>query len=215
MRDIIEEYMEDIKKFGEMGSTSKPMEETEGEEKHLHDHDKKQSSSLDYKGLDDDFQHYRRDSSLDHDVRDSNRNVRMVKDSTDGYSEIHDARRRSSHSREHHQREMRDFEEASEEGSSRRSHRNGSKSHEERFDKRERYGHEYDNRKRGRDEDYREHRDSGRIKRNRDDRERNEEDRRHRDRERRKSNRNSSSRPERHSSEFEDRYDPVGSGEVY
>ncbi|KAG8380384.1 hypothetical protein BUALT_Bualt06G0009800 [Buddleja alternifolia] len=240
MRNIIDEYMEEIKLAGGIGGMSKAVEETEplasenfytnpgstsvsgtkrntevSEENkdQAHDYRKQSNSRHDSKDI---------ESHWNNGLRNSNRNVKRAPHDRDDYSRSREVRQSSSHSRDHlHGRGNSEYVEPFGEGSSNRSHKSRSESHERNHHKRnrdepernnherERDQHKRTSRKKERYEDKRQDRDRGRSKSNSTRRERDEDDDRHRDRRRSKTIRSSSSQPEL--DEFEDRYDPAES----
>ncbi|KAK6156425.1 hypothetical protein DH2020_010673 [Rehmannia glutinosa] len=178
MRDIIEEYMEEIKQAGGIGDTSKTMEKTEAlESENLNTHTsatgvsgsrrnseipkENRERSLDYRkelhsfhdaeGFEDDIKQLTRDSSWDHGRQGSNRSVERIRHDRDDYSGKRDGRQISSHSREpmHGGREKQDF---AAENYSRRSHQRRSESRERKHSKRNRDDRERNNHERERDE---------------------------------------------------------------
>ncbi|KAL3838378.1 hypothetical protein ACJIZ3_022969 [Penstemon smallii] len=226
MRDIIEEYMEEARRFGGVeseasvsdnlhkhksdtgisGSKRNP-EISEENEGHLHDYRKGRSTHDD-------------SENSDHELQDFNRNVRRARQDKDEFLKNRNGSQSGSHSREQHSIHKRDVDEASREGFSQRSQRSGSKLHKENYYETKRYEREHISRKRERDErdrnsferdrdkNNKEHRDRGRSKTHRYSRERDEDDKEHRNTQRSKTNRNNSSRHEKYN-EFVDRYDPA------
>lgn len=184
--------------------------------KDMHSH----QNSRDFK---DDNPHRRHDSRRQY----SNKSIEGIQHDRDDIYEIRDKRRTNNHLRVRmHDREKSDFVEAFAEDDSQRSqqrrsesqdrkyHKSTSDEHERTTDKRRRDEHDRsNNRKRGRGEDYWEHEDRERSKRDRVSKERDEDKRGRDDRRKGKSNRSSSSRRELH--EFDDRYDPTVSHDLY
>ncbi|KAI3459065.1 hypothetical protein Pfo_015728 [Paulownia fortunei] len=180
MRDIIEEYMEEIKQAGGIGGMSKAVEETEAlASENLNTHasatgvsgsrrnseipEESRGRSVDYRkelhsrpdseDFEDDIQRPRRDPSWDHGRQDLNRNVERIRYERDDYSGSRDGRQISSQSREQmHGSEKQGFVEAFAEDYSRRSRQRRSESHEQKYHKRNRDEHERNNHKRERDE---------------------------------------------------------------
>ncbi|KAK4433121.1 U11/U12 small nuclear ribonucleoprotein [Sesamum alatum] len=179
MRDIIEEFMEEIKQAGDVDGTPKAVEEmgvltsenlntdsraasVSGSRTSLLPEDNR-GQSLDYrkdlhalhdsKEIEDDIQRLRRDSSWDHGRQDLNKNVGRVRHDKDDYCGSWDGRQRGNHSRERmHGREKQEFVEALGEGYSRRSRKRPSESREQNHHKRNRDEREFTNHRRERDE---------------------------------------------------------------
>lgn len=178
-RDIIEEYMEEIKQAGGIGDTSQAVNETGAsifENLNAHSSaagvsgsrtsqipEENRGRSLDYRKelhaprdseeFEDDIQRLRRDSSWDHGRHDLNKNVKRARHDRDDYYGSWDGRQSGSRSRERmHGREKQEFVEALGEGSSQRSRKRRSESRERNHHKRKRDGHEQNNHKRERDE---------------------------------------------------------------
>ncbi|PIN16727.1 hypothetical protein CDL12_10602 [Handroanthus impetiginosus] len=176
MRDIIEEYMEEIRQAGGIGGVSKAVEVPEalasenlntytsatgvsGSRRNSEIPEENRSRSLDYgkvshschdsENFKDDIQRQRRDSNWDHGRQDVSRNVERTRHGRDDYSGSRDGRKSSSHSREHmHGRENQDFVESFGEGSSLRSRQRRDDSHEQNYTKRNREERERSNYKR-------------------------------------------------------------------
>ncbi|XP_057802206.1 U11/U12 small nuclear ribonucleoprotein 48 kDa protein [Salvia miltiorrhiza] len=176
--------------------------------------------------FEDDNQQRRQDSSWDDWHQYPNRSNEGIRYDRDGTSATRDGRRSNSRARvPMHGREKSDFVEAFAEDDSRRSHQRRSESQDRKYHKstrdeyehkthkRRRDEHDRSNRKRERGEDYWEHEDRERSKRDRDSGERDEDKRGHVDRRKSKTTRSSSSRRELH--EFNDRYDPLVSHDLY
>ncbi|KAL0402565.1 UNVERIFIED_CONTAM: U11/U12 small nuclear ribonucleoprotein [Sesamum latifolium] len=177
MRDIIEEFMEEIKQAGGVDGTSKAVEEmgaltTEnlntdsraaGVSGTSQIPEENRGQSLDYrkdlhgrhdsKEFKDDIHRLRRDSSWDHRRQDLNKNVGRVRHDEDDNYGSWDGRYSGSHSRERmDSRENQEFVEALGEGYSRRSRKRRSESQERNHHKRSRDEHEFKNHKRERDQ---------------------------------------------------------------
>ncbi|KAL0302971.1 UNVERIFIED_CONTAM: U11/U12 small nuclear ribonucleoprotein [Sesamum radiatum] len=249
MRDIIEEFMEEIKQAGGVDGTSKAVEEmgaltsenlntdsrAAGVSGTSQIPEENRGQSLDYrkdlharhdsKEFEDDIHRLRRDSSWDHRRQDLNKNVGRVRHDEDDNYGSWDGRHSGSHSRERMDgRENQEFVEALGEGYSRRSRKRRSESQERNHHKRSRDEHEFKNHKRERDqrertsrkreryEDTREHEDRGRSRTESASRDRGE-DGGYRDRRKIKTNRSSSSRLELQ--DFDDRYNPAESRDLY
>lgn len=167
MRDIIEEYMEEIKSSGGIGCIGKGIEEAEalssekfsvldsstgifdtrkslpdmveGSGGRSHSYRKEFHSRYDSKDFEDDNENHRRDPKRQYGYLDFNAGIEKVKHNRDDYSRSLDGRNSSNHSREQtHSRGKRDYIEVSGESSSRRSDRSHSKSHDRSSHKRER-----------------------------------------------------------------------------
>ncbi|KAK6136366.1 hypothetical protein DH2020_029896 [Rehmannia glutinosa] len=210
MRDIIEEYMEEMKQAGGIGDTSKTVEKTEalgsenlnthtsatgvsGSRRNSEIPKENRDQSLDYRkelhsfhdaeGFEDDIKQLTRDSSWDHVRQGPNRSVERIRHDRDDYSGKRDGRQISSHSREpmHGGREKQDF---AAENYSRRSHQRRSESRERKHNKRNRDERERNNHERERDEYERTSRKRERYEDNREhgDRGRSKTDSAHRER---------------------------------
>ncbi|KAL2482108.1 U11/U12 small nuclear ribonucleoprotein 48 kDa protein [Forsythia ovata] len=209
MRDIIEEYMEEIKSSGGIGCIGKGIEDAEalpsekisvldssigifdsrknlpqtleGSGGRSHSYKKELHTRDDSKDFKEDNENHRRDPKRHYRYQDFNDGNEKVKHNRDDYSRSLDGRNSSSHSHvQTHSRGKQDYIEVSGEGSSRRSDRSHSKSHDRSSHKRER------------EEDNWEHRDLRRSKINKD---------------RRSDNKSRN--------EFVDRYDPFDSRDTY
>lgn len=175
MRDIIDEYMEEIKQAGGIGDMSKTVEETEslaseilntqsaagvsGSRRKSEIPEENRSKLVDYRkelqshhgseDLEDDIQRPRRDSSWDHGRQDR----KHFFENRDDYSGGPGGRQNSSHSRQHMNSTKKDDYAVAFAGDySRRSHQRRSKSNERKYHNRNRDEHEQNNRKKERDE---------------------------------------------------------------
>ncbi|KAH6838099.1 hypothetical protein C2S53_001190 [Perilla frutescens var. hirtella] len=159
MRDIIEEYMEEMRQAGGVDGMSKAVEETEalasenmdrhasatddsGSRRNSEIPEENRGRSIDYR-KDIRSRHYSgdfkddnwQDSSWDHGRHYPNRSIEGFRYDTDDYSATRDGRRINSHSREQmHGREKSNFVEAFVEDDSRRSHRRQSSESQDRKD---------------------------------------------------------------------------------
>ncbi|KAK4381587.1 U11/U12 small nuclear ribonucleoprotein [Sesamum angolense] len=172
MRDIIEEFMGEIKQAGDVDGASKAVEEMEALASENLNTDSRaagisgtsqipeenRGQSLDYrkdlnarhdsKEFEDDIHRLRRDSSWDHRRQDLNKNVGRVRHDKDDNYGSWDGRQSGSHSREWMDgRENQAFVEVLGEGYSRRSRKRRSESRERNHHKRSRDEHESNNHK--------------------------------------------------------------------
>ncbi|XP_011077074.1 U11/U12 small nuclear ribonucleoprotein 48 kDa protein [Sesamum indicum] len=177
MRDIIEEFMEEIKQAGGVDGTSKAAEEmgaltsdnlntgsrAAGVSGTSQIPEEIRGQSLDYrkdsharhdsKKCEDDIHRLRRDSSWDHRRQDLNKSVGRVRHDKDDNYRSWDGRQSGSDSRERMDgRENQEFVEALGEGYSRRSRKRRSESRERDHHKISRDEHEFNNHKRERDQ---------------------------------------------------------------
>ncbi|KAL6501193.1 hypothetical protein OROHE_025056 [Orobanche hederae] len=193
MKDIIEEYMEEIKEAGGIGDISENYDIPEETRGRSLDYRKEQHSCHNSEDFDDDIQRLRLDSSRDHGHQDPNRSADRIRHDRDGKSH---QRWSVSRERKYHKRY--------------RDERERNSNHE-----RERDKHERTSRERERRDDKREHGDRGRTKTVSARQERDVDNGGHGDIRERKTNRRNSSSRHREVHEFDDRYDPAESRDSY